>query len=215
MVQTTLKKAEDSFGYKGLKAPDKIRKQKIEGSVAFEWLGEILKGYEEVLKFDTWWMAVGAARKVNAALTPEQIGTFLLTTAVYKEHRNYSNNTGYFITRLVQTSYNHGFNKFELNTKALPKKINNIGWSLKGKKSRLLELCVDGDVGNCYGAYGRYLSLKSNGDSEDWCGYKARHCVFKTSNIKVLEMLKEYLKMLKGNKVYFINPDGSEVCVEL
>jgi len=268
MVEIALQKAEDLFGYKGIKPPDEKRKEKIEGSILPEGLEVLLEQYEEILEIDDWEKAYNATKKVKAVLKPDKINTFLQATIPYEAHKRYAENTGYFITKLIQNSYNAGNNGFKLVTKALSKKINNIGWELKGKKDKPLELLVEGDVGKECGAGAEHstisitgnagdgcgvlakystISIAGNagkecgyeaehltisiagdagnrcgykaehstiniaGNAGDGCGWRAEHSVFKTPNRETLEKLKKWVEIGRRNKLYFINPDGSEV----
>jgi len=232
-TQTTLKKAEDLFGYKGLKAPEEKKEQTVEGSMLFEGLEELLKEYEEVLEIDSWdWIKIHDViywkREIKAILKPEQINYVLQATAKYEEHENYVENTGYFITKLIQNSYDAGHNKFKLNTSTLTKRIDYIGWKLKGRKGKPLELLVEGDVGDWFCSWAEYVSMSIKGDIGDnfgsfaryssfningnlgflW-GFSATRSIFKTSNRETFENLKRYRN--KENKIYFIKPDGREV----
>jgi len=282
MVIVALQKAKGPFSaYEGLKAPEEKGKEKIEGSILFEGLEEVLKQYEDVLDNNL------NLDEVKAILTPEQINTFLQATIPYEAHKNYAENTGYFITKLIQNSYDAGNNGFKLNTNTLPTAINYIGLKLEGKKDKPLELLVEGDVGYLCGYAAKYSTISIAGDAGNWCGAEAKHSkiniagdagnwcgdgakystisiagnagnwcgdgakystisiagnagdccgewadystisiagdvgggcgrdakcsVFKTPNRKTLKKLKQWVAKGEGNKLYFINPDGSEV----
>jgi len=161
--------------YEGLKAPDEKRKAKIEGSLLFEGLEDVLKQYEKILEMKIDYYACNAVERIKTVLEPEQINTFLQATIPFETHKNYAENTGYFITKLIQNSYNAGHNRFKLGTKVLTKRIKDIGWQLKGKEGKPLELLVEGDVGNWCGTEAEYSTISIAGNAGDWCGAMAKY----------------------------------------
>ena len=75
--------------------------------------------------------------------------------------------------------------------KVLNMLIGGLGRNLQGHPERILSLQIDGDVG-------------------DECGFGTAFCTFKTPNSRTLNALLEQVPLSKGNKIYYINPDGSE-----
>ncbi|MFH1638029.1 MAG: hypothetical protein ABIB71_06395 [Candidatus Woesearchaeota archaeon] len=164
-------------GYSGLEAPEERKEQKLEGSLICEGFEELIGKYEKILaitRFDDNFSKVIA--EIGIVLTPEQINSFLQATIRCERHKNYQWTTGFFITRLMQNSHNAGNNKFTLNTKALSKDIHHIGWPLKGRGDNLLEVIIDGDVGNDCGLGAKNIEqFYIGGNAGPGCGSGAEN----------------------------------------
>ncbi|MFH1637759.1 MAG: hypothetical protein ABIB71_05025 [Candidatus Woesearchaeota archaeon] len=216
MVAISLNKGKDDIfsGYSKLETPEERKESKVEGGLLFEGFEELVKQYEEILAIDNWNIAKKALAKlakIDSILEPDQINSFLQATVKYGDYRDYSWNTGDFITRLIQNSHEAGNNRFELNTKVLSKEIHGLGYKLKGREDNLLEIIVGGNTGYacCYEAenIGKFYI---GGNAECNCGYKAKNSTFKTPIRETLQLLKTYVPKDKGNRIYFIEPNGKE-----
>ncbi|MBI4453658.1 hypothetical protein HY636_03365 [Candidatus Woesearchaeota archaeon] len=186
-IKTSEKEA-FTFLYRMLDSEDKIN---VIGENTF---GELFREYERYMS------EKGKTQKnlddMTGVLTPEDINEFLLTTKRFREYNEYSERTGEFITKLIQNSYDAGNNNFGLNTKKLKTSIGGLGRNLQGYPERILSLQIDGDVG-------------------DECGFRAAYCTFKTSNSRTLNALLEQVPLIRGNKIYYINPNGSEEMISV
>ncbi|MFH1637430.1 MAG: hypothetical protein ABIB71_03325 [Candidatus Woesearchaeota archaeon] len=175
MSSVSLNRGKDDFleGYSKLEAPDERMEGKVEGSLFFEGFEELIRKYEGIIAEE--WHNV-EEEAINSILTPGQINSFLQATMRYEDHKNYSENTGFFITRLIQNSHNAGNNKFTLNTRTLSKEIDWLGFELKGSNDRLLEIIVGGNVGHSCGEVAKNIrGLYIGGNAGNWCGYEAEN----------------------------------------
>jgi len=173
---------------------------------------------------------------LSKAPTPNTINTVLQTTIAYKHNKgigsmNYGWNTGVFITKLIQKSYDAGHNDFRINVKQLPGSISNLGKQLTGKEDRPIQLTIIGNPGSCCGHYSEYLDLRIEGchgyhfgenlknstfyisgalliGGADYFGKESENSIFKTSGKDYLDrMLRE---VPDSNRVVFVHPDGTE-----
>ena len=192
-IKTSEKEA-FTFLYRMLESEDKV---KVIGEHTF---GELFREYEKYIG------EKGKTQKnleeITGVLTPEDINEFLQITRRFGEYQEYSERTGEFITKLIQNSYDAGNNNFELNTKKL-----NRFFDLNMK---VLNMLIGGLGRNLQGHPERILSLQIDGDVGDECGFGTAFCTFKTPNSRTLNALLEQVPLSKGNKIYYINPDGSE-----
>ena len=86
---------------------------------------------------------------MNDVFTPFDINSFLQTTSEFEGYKGYLYLTGSFITKLVQVSYNAGYNQFVLDVNNL-RPIGGIGFKLKGTSDQKVEVTIKGTSG--YGA---------------------------------------------------------------
>ncbi|MFH1638125.1 MAG: hypothetical protein ABIB71_06890 [Candidatus Woesearchaeota archaeon] len=203
-------------GYSKLGVPEERMEHKVEGSLMFDGHEDLMRQYEEVLNTSGWnekeqeYKFYLAAAKIDLVLRPEQINSFLQTIIRYEEHNSFWK-TGYLITQLMQNSHNAGNNKFTLNTRALSKEIDCIGFELKGSKDRLLEIIIEGDIGENCGYDARNINgLYISGNAGEHCGLLAMNSTFKTPNKQTLQLLKQNVQKDEGNKIYFVNKNGKE-----
>ena len=111
-------------------------------------------------------------------LNPTDINLFLQSTTQY-EHRvnqgRYEVITGSFVSRLIQCSYNEGYNGFTLDlTNLIPM---GVGRKLKGTQERPLEMNITGKAGDFCGSqveYGNFI-IK---EAANWCGMHSKHSRF-------------------------------------
>ncbi|MFH1637424.1 MAG: hypothetical protein ABIB71_03295 [Candidatus Woesearchaeota archaeon] len=170
------KHVDDIFsGYSKLETPEERKEHKVEGSLMFEGFEELVRQYEEILATKEWDNLQKLLAKNRIILEPEEINRFLQATIGYESHKLYCDRTGFFITRLIQNSNDAGNNKFILSTKALAKELRAIGYNLRGKHDRPLEIRVDGNTGGWCGFEAQnirqiYIGGNAGGD----CGYKAK-----------------------------------------
>ncbi len=178
MIQTTaLKREERENPYKGIALPDNVKEQTKQVSEISDLLGE----YEEFLNKEMDFNQIEKIiEKETILLTPDKIDDFLQQTILYENHKKYEENTGAFISQLIQTSYNAGNNNFELNTKKL-KTISNIGAYLIGKKRNPIIIKIEGNTGYDCGSFSQNSIFNIEGNTRDHCGHETQNCNF---NIK-------------------------------
>jgi hypothetical protein len=165
--------------------------------------------------------------KIDDVLTPEQINAFLQSTAAYEEDSElFDIHRGAFVSCLIQTSYEAGYNDFHLDTTAL-RDVRSLGAWVKGAEERPIQITISGNIGHHCGRAAHYMRIHVTGNTgqdfamdarysvftveggvEHNCGLGAEKCTFKTPDKATLV---EMLSMVeKGNKVYLIHPDGKE-----
>ncbi|MFH1638026.1 MAG: hypothetical protein ABIB71_06380 [Candidatus Woesearchaeota archaeon] len=241
MGALALNKTVDDFlsGYSKLGTPDEKIEHKVEGSLLFDGFEELVKQYERILAIgENGFICIsellGAFSQIMSVLQSEQINSFLQATKRYEDREEYSNYTGRFITKLIENSHDAGNNKFTLNTRDL-KEIDCIGFCLKVRRKKLLEIIIDGNVGDaCFeraknigrihisGNAGAYCACEAEnireiyicGEARRGCGDRAENSKFKTPNKETLQLLKEKVPKYMGNKIYFIHQNKHEEEIE-
>src|SRR3989344_3131912 len=108
-------------------------------------------------------------------LTPPQIDLFFQTILKESKDKLKSHETGLYLTKLIQNSYNNGHNNFTLtignNT------LNLVCYELKAKKERPLIITFDGIVGDLCCAFSEYIITTFNKHTGDNCCYESRNVV--------------------------------------
>ena len=157
-------------------------------------IAQLLKKYEAFLDIDFYsngskmYQFVQGRHSIDYILAPTGINAFLQATIQYETYPRYADNTGLFISRLIQNSYNAGNNDFYLKPPVV-KNIDYLGAHLQGTKRRNINLQIDGDVGNSY-------------------GLSAKNSTFKTTKQENLKSLRTFVPA--GNQIIFIHPNGTE-----
>lgn len=127
-------------------------------------------------------------------LNPAQID-LMLQKMLSSEKEDKDHVRGSFLNRLIQDSYNEGYNGFILTTGDA--KVDCLGWQLKGNSKRKLEVTVkgnlgdwccydsefvsfvvEGGVGSRYGAHSRSNVLDIRGRTGNDCGLKSWYSSF-------------------------------------
>ncbi|MBU2637392.1 MAG: hypothetical protein KJ955_00275 [Nanoarchaeota archaeon] len=148
----------------------------------FEGLDEIMKNYEAYLPctpkpFELTPVAHRAFREACGLelpiLTPEQINLFLQATTAFQGSKNYSFNTGLFLSRLMQDSHKAGHSKFDLDTSALDKQVEYIGYDLSGTEKCPVQLLIRNNAGYGLCEHARYVKVYARRVG-DWCGMNAQ-----------------------------------------
>ncbi len=193
MIETALKRKERENPYKGIRLPDNVRGQTKHHSKLPDMIGEYAEFVDKEVNFDE---IEDIIQQETAILRPAKIDEFLQKTKYFEDHMRYKYNTGLFISKLIQSSYNNGYNDFELNIKDLDQ-INSLGRYLKGDKDNRIRIKLIGDAGNATGAesehcefivegnvdkaYGNNATnsfFYTTGNVDDWCGSNAIDCSF-------------------------------------
>lgn len=133
-----------------------------------ELIEQILKQYRCIKFLDDWTTTIASISILELdVLTPKQIDVVLQRMIRYEE-RPVSGITGLFVSKLVQDSYDRGYNDFVLTTGNLG--IDRIGWNLKGSLERKLEIKIKGHVGYGCGYNAECSSVLVEGNAGDICG---------------------------------------------
>ncbi len=146
--------------------------------------------------------------EMDIILTPLQIKSILevATSSNHHLHRNYS---GYFISKLVQNSYDEGYNNFNFSWSG---ELYSLPYRGKGTEERPLFITIRGDVGFAFANYNEHSIITLHGYTQyRRYGDYARNCTFKTSKMKTLFYFLRDIST--HNEVIFIHRDGSEELV--
>ncbi|MBU0470871.1 MAG: hypothetical protein KKA62_02935 [Nanoarchaeota archaeon] len=110
-------------------------------------------------------------------LTPSEINLLLQASQEFQNRPEYVNITNIFITRLIQTSFEKGYNHFFLNLKNMNAPYC-FASTLNGTRDRFLTIEVEGDIGP-YGASNiQYVEFTLRGNAEANYGNKAKQSCF-------------------------------------
>lgn len=153
-------------------------------------------------------------KSITEILTPEEIDAFLQATAAYEDQEWFKEKTGFFISRLLQNSYNHSYNNFSLNMENIYP-VNYICFKLTGTKERPIMVTIEGNVGYCLGFCSQGDSCFTiKGNVGEGSGVRAQRSTFKTTNSGAVDVLKRFVPKEQGNKIIFILPDGREQIIQ-
>jgi len=165
--------------------------------------------YREKIDPKLGWNYAAIMDNVTQVLTPKEINLFLQTTMKHEDHRNYVHNTGIFIAKLIQNSYNPDYNEFILDTTKL-QQIHRIGYDVRGTPEKPIVISIIGNTGSNYGAKSRNATFNVTGNIGESCGFSSAYSIFKTSNKETLD--KMLYSVSSGNRIIFIQ-DGKEEIV--
>jgi len=118
-------------------------------------------------------------------LNPSQINN-AAQRIITEEDSDYK---GLFISKLIQDSYNSGFNDFILTTR--DNWIDYLCYGLDGKEDNLLNLTLHGIAGTHFFAYSTNSIITIDGDVGMFCGYSCTNLYFKTPNNSIYKKLRE------------------------
>ena len=172
--------------------------------------------------------------------SPQEINAFF--SAVFGDPDNQDKLKTYlpglYASGLIQQSYNHGYNNFQLTTRDMQSPWG-IGFGLKGSPESPLLLTVDGPAGHVFGGRSVYVHYKFMSilgvfiaDGVKDCSYilqdripkaheKCSGCTFKTSRQDLLDHYKNLVNQLTfhddpfPNTLWYIHPDGGEQQIDL
>jgi hypothetical protein len=91
-------------------------------------------------------------------LLPLEINQFLQLTLCFSNQKNYFHRAGWFLSQLIQNSYDVGHNDFILDYKDGPKKIDQLGRKIIATKERPCTLYCNGNAGYYFGERSQYLT---------------------------------------------------------
>ncbi len=165
----TLAVASNPFDrYKGVDKPDEKKEPKAVPD-GLESLVEIYRDYMHSYLTDSYFasemMREPSARfeELGDVLTPEEIDKFLQLTALHEDDERHQEATCYFLSRLIQNSYEAGHNGFTLNSRTLTKRLGCGIAFLKGKMRNPIKITINGDV-EAIGREVRYVDFDIRGN---------------------------------------------------
>ncbi len=163
--------------YGGIKTPEAKKERKPVTEIP--GLEHILRAYEKVLKKDHYVDEYIPLYRLPflRILTPEEIDQVLQHTIQYEQHENYSWNTGLFFARLIQDSFNAGYNNFYLNMRSLAAEISAIH-SLEGRADRIMCITINGNVGKGIGYCAKHAKFEIKGNADEECGKETENSTF-------------------------------------
>ncbi len=209
-------------GYASLDSDEKRKEIIVEG----EMFGGLMEKYEAALEYCVnkdksvllgEKMELKVRRLRLPTLLPGIICAFTAATTAYEGNKNnsvkntrdfdYSKTKGIFVTRLIQNSYEAGYNDFHITGLSIP--LIYLGLQLTGDEQNPLIVSVDGGIGmgcgheakNCIFS-GAWIGWGSGNDAEG--------CTFITKDIADLEELNKSVEKGNGNKIVLVHADGSE-----
>lgn len=165
-------------GKQGGKFPEIIREMNVEGDSLVE---RVLLTYCRLELSDSF----GDQRKTILQskfdiLSPAQID-LLVQELIKYEQIALEASTGVLISKLIQDSYDAGYNDFVLTSNDTP--LNYLGCGLKGGQERKLQLKVKGPVGKSCGFESQYTTFIIEGDTGNNCGNNSKWNTFILGNV--------------------------------
>jgi len=160
------------------KIPDELGEVELDVDKAVERVLEIYQGLNfDINRYEERKEREKISELELEILTPGQINLLIqkIMSAIPIERIN-AYETGYFFSRLIQDSYNNGYNGFVFNTQDT--QIDGLGYKLQGKGERKLAICFKGDVGEVYGQESKESTITIEGNTGDYLGYYARQSTF-------------------------------------
>ncbi len=131
-------------------------------------------------------------RDVKSVLSPAEITGFFEQTKDQAEQFHYGAFTGLFLTKLIQNSYNAGYNRFSIDTRWIPHdwehrvmEISYLGHRLRGREGNLLRLKVTGSLWKQNAAYAQYLHMNVTRGADKF-GPRAKNCELTASKANTL-----------------------------
>ncbi len=145
-------------------------------------------------------------KELDIILNPRQVEAFVLRTSPDHHLPNFFY-SGEFFSKLIQNSYEAGYNDFNFDTQN--RIIHYLPYNCQGSKERPLSLTIHGELGIGFADNVEHLNIALHGT----LGYKrfaryAFHCTFKTSNMEALFYFVRNLT--RNNEVIFIHKNGEE-----
>ena len=188
-------------------------------------------------------------KTLTEVLTPDEI-TIVFQAMLYETENvpiNQDGNDltsqriGIFTTKLIQISYDAGYNNFNLVTENPQRNISHIGYRLNGDKKRLAKIKIHGDLlnlceessyfeinvdgcvnsmGTGVGRYSNHGIITLRGKAQHTIDYLGNDIIYKTSNKETLRrMITCVLYSINErfcnayNHVVFIKPNNKEEAV--
>ncbi len=219
-------------------SPQKVEEEKeVSPESSFDGLKEMFDIYKAHGFFGRGFVSGIFLPKINAILTPAEINSYYQSTITYRSFFHLINSRrGEFTARLINNSYQAGYNNFYINTLNL-KGIESLSY-FQGRPDNPLRITINGDCGNSCSREVKYTEFIFKGYVPD-CGYwsenstfvfseiphgtigmASQDCLFKTTDPNTLKGLIKRVPQVNtrtnkpsGHKVILIHPDGEEELV--
>ena len=163
----------------GEQQPEEVRK--IDAPLENRF-SALLKKYEQCLETEFKDVQgknfVQGQNDISDILSSEEINAFLQTTIQFEEHKQYAKNTGLFISKLIQNSYNAGNTEFTLNTNVISNPLIYLCAYLEAIEKNKLVISITGDVGDLLGWASYNCTYTVTGNVGYWLGYNSNNCIY-------------------------------------
>jgi len=138
-------------------------------------------------------------------LKPSQIDTLLQKMIQETPKEKFENRlTGRFLSKIIQKSFEEGYNNFTLTTKQT--EISSLGsYFPKVRGKNPMQITIKGNAGHFLGFISKNCEYDVQGSVGIHCGDYSTDCTFKTPNIETYGQILYSVKELglKGNKVEY------------
>ncbi len=124
----------------------------------------------------------------SVLLSPAEIDDFLNISRKFQVHDSYNTLIGYFITSLIQNSYDGGNNGFNLTTRGY-REINYIGINLLAGEDNPARIVINGNAGNSCFLGASYVEVRVEGAVGDFFGYGAYSSYFYARQFSIPSLL--------------------------
>lgn len=114
------------------------------------------------LSLDQHVYAIALKNISKTPITPQVIEAFV--ERMPPDNGDYFGKDGLFVSALIQTSFNQGYNKFNADIRHFGNEMQNLGKFLKGKRDKQLELTITGDPGARAAQFTYYVNIKIIGN---------------------------------------------------
>ena len=166
--------------YDGLDVPDE--KKEAKNSDLIPGLETLLIKLDQLISKGYHWENK-ILSEIDEILTPEHINRLLPKIRGIHEEITSKYKTGSFFSKLIQNSYDAGYNNFIINT--LLEGINGLGNETKGTKDNPIKIKIFGNTGDSCGISAEYCNFEIHGNVDQWFGTHARNSDFKIyGNVK-------------------------------
>ncbi|MBW3015918.1 hypothetical protein KY330_05845 [Candidatus Woesearchaeota archaeon] len=180
------------------KKPEKI--EAVELDSLDDKILDMVKVYEENAKYGYAHLNYCLNHEVKyPVLTPSEIDIALqLALRIKTQGVDYL--TGPFFSKLVQLSFDAGYNDFKLHLEGTTK--SHIGYKVRGREDKILKCEVFGDINVNGFKEAIYCDAKIHGDVGFMFGHSSRHCTFEIDgNIDKLDTIRQH------HNTYLVNED--------
>jgi hypothetical protein len=123
-------------------------------------------------------LGIGGIREdnTNLILSANELGALFDMIKKYENHDNYSIYSGLYVSRLIQNSYDAGFNgfKFDLENNC---HVHRLFREIKGTKERPVIVDIKGNANGYFGFFSDYLDVAVLGGTGKFFGYKSTNLI--------------------------------------
>lgn len=138
------------------------------------------------------------------ALTPSQINR-VLQEIIDRDANVLDEVTGLFLGRLIQVSYDAGYNDFVLTTGDY--RVNYFGRKLEGLPEKKLKMGIQGNVGYGFGVHSQYAAFTVHGSVGEWSASDSKFCA-----LTIEENVEKNLGCYSKQNTFIIGGEIGERC---